>query len=141
MARCHLGCHSVELRLMTGAVLAVDPTRITVLVVLLLPDRHPVLDLVDDVAAGIEGLAAMSGADPDPDRQFADRQRPEPMRAARALDTEALSCLGKDALALAHRQRLEAFVLQPQHRATVVEVAHPALEGGIAATGRVLQFD
>src|ERR1700722_12558936 len=115
MARCHLGCHSVELRLMTGAVLAVDPARITVLVVLLLPDRHPVLDLVDDVAAGIEGLAAMGGADPDPDRQLADRQRPEPVRAAGALDTEALPCLGKDALALAHCQRLETVVLPPQH--------------------------
>src|ERR1700683_93386 len=140
MARCHSGRYSVALRLAPAAVFSIDPARVAALVVLLLPDRHPVLDLVDDVAAGVEGLAPMSRADPDPDRQLANRQRSDSVRAARVLDTESLTRFGEYPLAFAHRERFEAFVFQPEYRATVVMVAHPALERGIAAAGRVLQL-
>src|ERR1700728_5318870 len=85
----------LRLRARRGAALAIDPAGIAVLVVLLLPDRHAVLDLVDDVAAGIEGLAAMRGADADPDRELPDRQRPYAMRTAGALDPESLARFGQ----------------------------------------------
>ena len=49
------------------------------------------LDLIDDVAAGIECLAAVRRADADPDRELTDRQRSDAVRTARTLDTEALS--------------------------------------------------
>ena len=42
--------------------LAVDPAGVAVLVVFLLPDRHTVLDLIDDVPAGEERLMTVSGA-------------------------------------------------------------------------------
>src|SRR5580658_1840539 len=82
----------------------------------------------------------MTRADPDPDRQLANRQRSDSMRATRVLDTDPLTRLGEYALASAHRERLEAFVFQPEYRAALVMVAHPTLERGIAAAGRVLQL-
>lgn len=41
---------------MPGATLAIDPTRITIGVVLFFPDWQPDLQLVDDISAGQEGL-------------------------------------------------------------------------------------
>ena len=57
-------------------VLAVHPAAVPVGVVFLLPDRQPVLDLVDDLATGSEGLRAVRRRDADPDRHVADRKLP-----------------------------------------------------------------
>src|ERR1700681_4774052 len=46
--------------------LAVHPAGVAVFVVLLLPDRQPVFDLIDDVATGAEGFIAMPGRNTDP---------------------------------------------------------------------------
>src|SRR6185437_12331597 len=112
--------------------LAVHPPGVTVQVVLLFPDRHAVLDLIDDVAAGPEGLVAVRRAYSDPHRQLPDREVPEAVRAARVCDPEALHGLAEDALTFTQRECLEGLVLQvPDARALVV-VAHPALERGKA---------
>ena len=56
---------AVSVRVLWGALrvrraaLAVHPAGVAVLVVLLLPDGHPMLHLVDDVAAGAECLVAV----------------------------------------------------------------------------------
>ena len=124
----------------SGAVLAIDPAGIAVLVVLLLPDRHAVLDLIDDVAAGIECLTAMRRADADPDRKLADRERPDAVRTAHVLEPESLTRLLQNALALAQRQRSERLVLEPQHPPALVVVAYPAFKRDVAAAGRIAQL-
>ena len=95
------------------------------------------LDLVDDVAAGAERLVAVRGADANPHRQLADPQLPDAVHAQRVRHAEALARLGDDALALAHGERLEGLVFEPPHALALVVIAHPALEGGVAAAGRV----
>ena len=72
-----------------SATLAVHPTEVAVGVVLFLPDRHAVLDLVDDVAARGEGLVAVRGTHAHPDGQLADREVADPVHAGRPQDAEA----------------------------------------------------
>ena len=98
-----------------GAALAVDPARVAVVVVLLLPDRHPVLDLVDDVAACAKRFVAMACADTDPDRQLANAETAGAMYAQRLLDPELFAGLGHDPLSLLDGQGLEGFVLELAH--------------------------
>jgi hypothetical protein len=108
-----------------GAGFAVDPAGIPVGVILLLPDRDAMLDVVDDEAAGVEGLAAVRGADPDPDRKLADLQCADAVRAAGALEAKACAGFRQDALTLAGRERCERLVLQAPHRSALVVIAHP----------------
>ena len=53
-----------------------------VAIVFPLPDRYPQLDLVDDCAAGPEGLFAVLRDGADPDRYISDSEAPDAMRAA-----------------------------------------------------------
>ena len=122
-----------------GAALAVHPARVAARVVLLLPDRDAVLDLVDDVAARREGLGAVRCADADPDGDLAERQRADTVHAARAAHAEAGDRLRHDPLALLDRELGVRLVLERAHGAPVVVVAHPALEAREAAGGRVGQ--
>ena len=122
-----------------GAALAVDPAAVAVRVVLFFPDRHAVLDRIDDVAAGIEGLAPMLGADADPDRHLADAKIADPVQAPCMLDGEALEGLTDDAFAFPHRERLESLVFQALHGKAFVKIAHPAFEADIAAGAAVQQ--
>src|ERR1700742_1919902 len=94
---------------LSRATFTVDPARITVLVVLLLPDGHTVLHLVDDVTAGQKSLVPMAGADSDPDGHFADRQITDPVYAGGVLDAKAMLRFGHDALALADGKLLEGL--------------------------------
>src|SRR5215469_13482565 len=82
-----------------GAALAVHPARIAIHVVLFLPDRQAVLDLVDDVAAGAEGLVAMRRAHPDPHGQLADAEVTDTVHARGMTHPEARHRLGEDPLA------------------------------------------
>ena len=50
------------------AAFAVDPAGVPASLMFLLPDRDAVLYFIDDEAAGVEGLAAVGGAHPHPDR-------------------------------------------------------------------------
>src|SRR5690606_4886638 len=97
------------------------------------PDRDPRLDLVDHIAAGVEGRVAVGGTRADPHRQAADRQLAHPVHAVHAGDGEALDRLLDDALALGHRQAGIGLVAQAADRPAVVVVADPALEAGIGA--------
>src|SRR5258708_12547641 len=97
------------------AALAVHPARITAAVVLFLPDRHAMLHFVDDETTGVEGFAAMHGADPDPHRHIAQIQGADAMDAQRMLHREAPQGVGDDALAFLHRQFLEALLFHPRH--------------------------
>ena len=86
------------------AALAIDPPGIAVPIMLLLPDRQPVFDLIDDVAASLERLAAVLGADADPDRHIADREDADPVHAQRVLDGVALQRFAHDRLAFLDRK-------------------------------------
>ena len=97
------------------------------------------LHLVDDVAARGKCLAAMGACDTDPDGKFAEAERAEPVHAAGAANTEAAHGLGDDALAFLGGEFGVGLVLEARDRAAVVHVAHPALEAGVAAGGRVCQ--
>ena len=120
--------------------LAVDPAGIAVDVVLFLPDRDAMLDLVDDVTARGERFRAMRGAHADPDGEFADREIADAVHASRAPYAEPRDRLRDDAFAFAHRQRRERFVLQTSHALAFVVVAHPSFEARVAAARRVAQF-
>lgn len=60
-------------RVGAAAEVAFDPGFAAVSVNLLLPNREAVFDVVDDVAAGEEGVAPVVGGYADPDGDFADR--------------------------------------------------------------------
>ena len=102
------------------AALAVHPARVAVEIVLFLPDRQPMLDLVDHEAAGTKRLVAMRRARAHPDREIADAERAEPVYARELRDTEALARRRKDAFALAQPERLEGFVFELRDFAALV---------------------
>src|SRR5690242_20496493 len=80
------------------AALAVDPSRVSVLVVLLLPDGHAMLHFIDDVPARAKRLVPMPRARAHPHRHVADGKVSNPVHAGSALDAEALDRLRHDAL-------------------------------------------
>ena len=120
-----------------GTALAVHPTRITVGVMLFFPDRDAVFDLVDDPTTRAEGLIAVWSGDAHPDGELAERQITDAVHTTRVDDPEARAGLGHDPLPLPQRQCLEGLVFQAVHRTAFIEVAHPALEGHVAAAGRI----
>ena len=124
-------------RCRSSTALAIHPTRITVDVMLFFPDRDAVFDLVDDPTTRAERLIAVWGGDAHPDGELAERQIPDTVHTTRVDDSEARAGLGHDALPLPQRQGLEGLVLQAMHRTAFIEVAHPTLEGHIAAAGRI----
>src|ERR1700674_3151989 len=107
---------------------------------LLLPNRHAMLHLIDDEAAGIEGFAAVCGTHADPHRHLAQLQRADSMDAQRLLYRESPQGFGDDAVAFLDRQFLKSFVLQPGDFLTLVKIPHPALETDVAARAQSLQL-
>src|SRR6185369_17874160 len=97
-------------------------------VVLILPDRYTQFDLVNDVAAGSECRVAVGGAHSNPDREIADRQGTDPMRASRTNQGKALLRLAKDALAFTLCKRNIGLIVQALYRAPGVFIAHPAFK-------------
>jgi len=69
--------------------------------------------------------------------ELAERQITDAVHTTRVDDPEARAGLGHDPLPLPQRQCLEGLVLQAVHRTAFIEVAHPALEGHVAAAGRI----
>ena len=124
-------------RCRSSTALAIHPTRITVDVMLFFPDRDAVFDLVDDPTTRAERLIAVWGGDAHPDGELAERQITDAVHTTRVDDPEARAGLGHDPLPLAQRQCLEGLVLQAMHCTAFIEVAHPTLEGHIAAAGRI----
>ena len=104
---------------------------------LFFPDGDAVFDLVDDPTTRAERLIAVWGGDAHPDRELAERQITDAVHTTRVDDPEARAGLGHDPLPLAQRQCLEGLVLQAMHCTAFIEVAHPTLEGHIAAAGRI----
>src|SRR5580658_1943201 len=101
-----------------GALLAIHPARVAVSIVLFLPDRHAVLHLIDDVAAGGERLAPVHRAHAHPDGHVAEIERAHAMDAERALHGEACAGLGEDTLALLDRESLESLVFEARDLAS-----------------------
>jgi hypothetical protein len=130
-------CAGVRLVRSRRAALAVHPAGVAACVVLLLPDRQPVFDLIDDVAAGAECLIAMARAHAHPYGKLAHGKPAHPMDTRRMIDAEALGCCAEDALGLLVRKRREGLVFQRRHGLALIEIAHPAFEGSIAAAGGI----
>ena len=82
----------------------------------------------------------MDGAHTDPDRHFGELERTHPMNAGQMLEWEPLQCLGKDAGAFRHGQRLERFVFEPDDLLALVVIAHPSFETDVAACAAVAQL-
>src|SRR5947207_9365111 len=114
------------------AAFAVYPAGITAQVMLRLPDRQAVLDLVDDVAARLKRLRAMRCAHTHPYRQLRDRQLADAVQTRGVRHAKARDRLGEDALTFAHGEHLEGLVLQAPHAPALVGIAHPAFEGRVA---------
>lgn len=123
-----------------GAALAVHPTRIAIDIVLFLPDRHPMLHFVDDVATGTERLITVWGADTHPDSKITDVQFAEPVHAGRLRCAETLAGFGENALAFAQRERLERLILKTPDLSTFVEIPDPAFERDVASRCRVGEY-
>src|SRR6202041_829102 len=92
------------------------------------PDRYAMLDLVDDEAAGIEGLASMCRAPADPDCHVGKRKAPDARDAEGVSHGKARGRFADDALPLLDCEGLERLVLERSHLASLVEIAHPSLE-------------
>src|SRR5690606_20914227 len=118
---------------------AVDPAALAARVVLLLPDRHAVLDLVDHVAARVERRAAVRRADADPDGAVADRERADAVLGMDLENVEALLRLRDDLLAFGDGDRLVRLVFERGHGLAFVMVADPALERDARAGALVAQ--
>src|SRR5687768_737338 len=80
------------------AALTVHPAGVTVFVVLLFPDGHPMFDFVNDVPARAEGFVAVARTHADPDGHITDREIADRMNARRALHAEAGKGLSHDPL-------------------------------------------
>src|SRR6266404_1409605 len=82
------------------AAFAVDPAGVPASIMFLLPDREAVLYFIDDEPAGVEGFAAVGGADTHPHRHVGQIERSDPMNACGVLDGEAPYRLRQDSVAL-----------------------------------------
>src|SRR5690606_21049675 len=113
---------------------ALAPDAVAVLVMLLLPDRAGVLHLLDQLAAGAEGLVAVRGTRGHHHRQVAHAEASPGMRDVQPdLRSEARIDLFGDGPEAIQRQGLEHVVADAGDHAAVVEVAHAADEHRHAA--------
>src|SRR5882757_2681032 len=111
-----------------GASLAVHPTGIAILVVLFLPDRHSMLDFVDDVSACSEGLGAMTCTDTYPHCHVTDREVSDAVYAGSVFDTKSRNRFRDDAFTFLDGERLECFILEVADGEPFIVVANPAFE-------------
>src|SRR5581483_957664 len=123
-----------------GAALAVHPPRIAVHIVLFLPNRYAVFDLIDDVPAGAEGLVPMARAYANPHSHVANGEVTDAVDAGRVFHFESRDGLGEDALAFLDRKRLERLVFKVANLHALVVIAHEPFERAIAAAGRIGKF-
>jgi len=86
-------------------------------------------DLVYDVRAASEGLAAMLGHRPDFDRTVADGEKSQSMDAVRSHEAELLHRFAQNALALALGELEVSAVLELDHEPSLVVVPNQSLEG------------
>ncbi len=118
--------------------LAIDPTGIAIDVVLLFPDGHPELHLVDDVPACVEGLATVGGADAHPYRKITNGQWAHPMRTGRGMNVESSGGFFENAPAFFDGHGRIGFVLECGDALSLIVVAHPSLKRGeTARSGRL----
>src|SRR5258708_14574915 len=94
------------------AALAVHPAGITASIMFFLPDRHAMFHFVDDEPAGVEGLAAVRGADTDPHGHSAQAQGADTMDPERVLYREAPQALRNDPPAFLHPPFMEHLRFQ-----------------------------
>src|SRR6266404_235390 len=122
------------------AAFAIDPAGVAASVMFLLPDRDAMLHFIDDEPAGVEGFAAVGGADAHPYRHVGQVKGSDPMDAHGMLDGKALHRLRQDPVALLDGQRLKGFVLEARNFLTFVVIPDPALEADVASGTAVEQF-
>ncbi len=120
------GCGIVLCRCLSGY--GVYPTRRTVSIVLLLPDRHAEFQLVDNVTAGIECRVAMRRGHAYPHCALPDLETAYPMPSERREHIESSGNFNENPLALRARDRRMRFVLQCDHGLAVIVIPNPAFE-------------
>src|SRR3546814_2744132 len=98
-----------------------QPCADTIVIMLALPDWHPRLDFIDHPAARRERGVAMAGADPDPDREIAQRQCADPVHRLGIDDLEAGTRLMHDPLAFAERQLAIDLVIERLYRLAQID--------------------
>ncbi len=93
--------------------------------------------LIDNIAAGAEGLVAVSRARAHPDRHVSNREVADAMDARRVFDAKSLYSFGNDPLAFLHRERLKRLVLEVLHAQPFVMVAYEALDRRVTPARRI----
>src|SRR6056297_1322413 len=124
----------------SAAALAVHPCRLALDVVFFFPDRQALLQLVDDVATGLERLVAMRRGRAHPDGKLAHRKVADTVHAREAHRAEAGLCLLEDLESLIHRQVGVCLVVQARDSTALVMVANPAFERRVSPAARAHQF-
>src|SRR5215472_6328962 len=121
---------------MGGRLRAVDPVAVTAGVLLVLPDRHARLQLLDQRAAGLEGLGAVRAGHGHHDREVADIQVAHAVHGGDGGHAVA----GRDLLGdppQLHRGRGMGAVAEPDHILAVIVVPDRADEQRDAPGRRV----
>src|SRR5581483_1607439 len=92
------------------------PNGSAVRVMLLLPDRRASFQLVDAVAAGVEGGGTMRCRDQDCYRDITGIELADAVNDGNAQRAETFASFRGDAFERRQRHRLEGFVRQSRHR-------------------------
>ena len=95
------------------------------------------LDLVDDEAAGLEGLGAVGRGNGDDHGGLTDLQRTRPVHRLGVIKAKAFNGIPYDTLAFLLRHRGMGFILQAEYLPTLVVIADGALEDGYGTRVRI----
>src|ERR1700678_4025747 len=98
------------------------------------------LNFIDDVSAGIEGLASVCEAPPHQHRNDTKIQRTDPVYAQGMFHWEAPQRFRDDAVAFLYGQFLKSFVFESSDFLAFVLIANPALETDVAARAQILKL-
>jgi hypothetical protein len=113
------------------------PFRPAIGVVFLLPDRDPLLQCVNQPAAGIKGLRAMRGADGDSNADFTRIKVPGAMHDRHMTHGVLVSYLSFQTSQGFQRHRRKRFVFQKRRPLVTRQIAHSAQEQNDGTAGRV----
>ena len=131
-------------RIITGTrgsltVMAGDPFSISVQIMLFLPDRNAMFDLVNDVSAGPESGITMRRGHTDPDSNITHPKRSRTVHRNSMADLETGQSFLDNPLPFFYGEWGVSLIFQPIHRAPLIAVTDPPLEGAEPTGFRQMQ--
>jgi hypothetical protein len=112
----------------SAAALAIDPFLGSGAIVFPLPDRHTLLDLINDIAAGIEGGIPMGRYHNNADRNILKVQKTIPMDGSRRHDRKLSLRLDYYNITFRERQFGINFILESLDGTTCVMISYTAFK-------------